>query len=407
MIRSKPRSPQERRWLKVLGTLNEFQARLFLASLALDQGRGGISRMSELTGMSRTTLTKAVAELNSRKKLEAGAAGRVRAAGAGRKKMEEADQQLRAELTQMVEETTAGDPMSAVRWTNKSTEALAAELTRRGHPVSDKTVARMLEEMGYSLQLNRKEKEGPQHPDRDAQFRYINRQEASFRASGDPVISVDTKKKELVGAFKNGGRTWRPQGNPYEVQVHDWPSRAKGKAIPYGVYDVFGDRAVVNVGVTHDTAEFAVESIRRWWRLDGKRLYRGADRLLICADSGGSNGNRQRAWKLHLQALSDETAMAITVCHYPPGTSKWNQIEHRLFSFISLNWVGKPLLNFETVINLIGGTHTRSGLKVKAILDTNQYETGVTTPDEEIDKLRLKRHKVHPNWNYTLLPRNA
>jgi hypothetical protein len=219
------------------------------------------------------------------------------------------------------------------------------------------------------------------------------------------VISVDTKKKELVGVFKNAGHRWLPKGKADEVSVHDFPHLGEGKAIPYGAYDIARDRAVVNVGVTHDTAEFAVESIRRWWRLDGKRHYREANRLLICADSGG--GNRQRAWKLHLQALSDETAMAITVCHYPPGTSKWNQIEHRLFSFISLNWRGKPLLNFETVINLIGATHTRSGLKVKAVLDTNQYETGVATPDEEIDKLRLKKHKVHPNWNYTLLPRNS
>ena len=247
MIRSKPLSSPEKRWLRLLGTLNEFQARLFVADKALDQGRGGISRLAALTGMSRTTLTKAAAELTGRKKLGPGAGGRIRAAGAGRRKVEETDQQLRAELTRMVEEATAGDPMSALRWTNKSTQVMAEELSRRGHPVSDKTVARMLVEMGYSLQLNRKQKEGPAHTDRDAQFRYINRQEASFRASGDPVISVDTKKKELLGAFKNAGRTWRPKGQPYEVEVHDWPSRAKGKAIPYGVYDVQGDRAVVRV----------------------------------------------------------------------------------------------------------------------------------------------------------------
>jgi hypothetical protein len=407
MIRSESRSPQERRWLKVLGTLNEFQARLFVASQALDQGRGGISRMSALTGMSRTTLTKAAAELTSRRKLEPGAGGRIRAAGAGRRRVEETDQQLRAELTRIVEETTAGDPMSAVRWTNKSTEALAAELTRQGHPVSDKTVARMLDEMGYSLQLNRKEKEGPQHPDRDAQFRYINRQEASFRASGDPVISTDTKKKELVGAFKNGGRTWRPKGNPYEVQVHDWPSRAKGKAIPYGVYDVFGDRAVVNVGISHDTAEFAVESIRRWWRLDGRQRYGSARRLLICADGGGSNGSRTRAWKANLLELAEEIGIPITVSHYPPGTSKWNRIEHRVFSFISLTWKGQPLWNLETVINLIGATRTRSGLRVKAVLDTARYETGVKISDEQIDKQRIRRSQFHPEWNYTILPRPA
>lgn len=407
MIRSRPRSPQERRWLRVLSALNEFQARLFLASQALDQGRGGISRISELTGMSRTTLTKAAAELNSRRKLEPGAGGRIRAAGAGRKKVEEADKQLRAELTRIVEESTAGDPMSAVRWTNKSTEAIAAELTQRRHPVSDKTVARMLEEMGYSLQLNRKEKEGPQHPDRDAQFRYINRQEVSFRASGDPVISCDTKKKELVGAFKNAGRTWRPQGKPLEVNVHDWPSRGKGKAIPYGVYDVQRDRAVVNVGVSHDTAEFAVESIRRWWRLDGRRRYGSARRLLICADGGGSNSSRTYAWKANLLKLVDEIGIPITVCHYPPGTSKWNRIEHRVFSFISLTWRGQPLWNLETVIHLIGATRTRSGLRVKAVFDSKRYETGVKISAEQIEKLRIRRHKTHPAWNYTILSRTA
>jgi len=348
----------------MLSTLNEFQARLFAADKALDQGRGGISRMSELTGMSRTTLTKAVAELTSRRKLEPGAGGRIRAPGSGRRRVEDVDPQLRAELTRMVEETTAGDPMSAVRWTHQSTEALAEELTRRGHPVSDKTVARILDEMGYSLQLNRKTKEGPQHPHRDTQFRYLNRQEVSFRASGDPVISVDTKKKELVGPFKNAGRTWRPRGKPYEVNVHDWPSHAKGKAIPYGVYDVFGNRALVNVGISHDTAEFAVESIRRWWRLDGRQRYRSARRLLICADGGGSNSNRTHAWKANLLKLVDEIGIPITVSHYPPGTSKWNRIEHRVFSFISLTWKGQPLWNLETVINLIGATRTRKGLRV-------------------------------------------
>jgi len=401
MIRSKLQSAQERRWLRVLSTLNEFQARLFLANQALDQGGGGISRISALTGMSRTTLTKAAAELTGRKKLGPGAGERIRATGAGRRKVEEADKQLRAELTQIVEETTAGNPMSALRWTNKSTEAIAMELTRRGHPISDRTVARMLDEVGYSLQLNRKQKEGPQHPDRDAQFRYINRQEASFRASGDPVISVDTKKKELLGAFKNGGRTWRPKGKPYEVNVHDWPSRGKGKAIPYGVYDVRDDRAVVNVGISHDTAEFAVESIRRWWRLDGRQRYGSARRLLICADGGGSNSSRTRAWKANLLELAEGIGIPITVSHYPPGTSKWNRIEHRLFSFISLTWKGQPLWNLETVINLIGATRTRTGLRVKAVLDTARYETGVKISDEQIDTQRIRRSQFHPEWNYT------
>ena len=394
-------------WKKVLGTLNEYQARLFVAERALDLGRGGITHLARLTGMSRVTITQGVRDLRGTARLRSASSGRVRNPGGGRKKVEDGDPALPRRLKEIVEETTGGDPMSPLKWTSKSTRTIALELTRSGHPVSSVTVGRCLEDMGYTLQANVKTREGAQHPDRDAQFRYLNRQVKNFRRDGSPVISVDTKKKELVGAFKNAGRRWLPKGRADEVSVHDFPHLGEGKAIPYGAYDIARDRAVVNVGVTHDTAEFAVESIRRWWRLDGKRHYRGAERLLICADSGGSNGNRQRAWKLHLQALSDETGMAITVCHYPPGTSKWNKIEHRLFSFISLNWRGKPLLNFETVINLIGGTHTRSGLKVKAVLDTNQYATGVKTPDEEIDKLRLKRHKTHPNWNYTLLPRNA
>ena len=244
--------------------------------------------------------------------------------------MEDADPGLQVQLCKILEETSAGDPMSTLRWTNKSTGAMAEELTRQGHPVSDKTVARCLRKMGYSMQLKQKVREGPQHRNRDEQFRYINRQVASFRKSGDPVLSVDTKKKELLGAFKNGGRTWRPQGQPHRVNVHDFPSMAEGKAIPYGAYEIGEDRAVVNVGVTHDTAEFAVESIRRWWKLAGRKRKQGAKRLLICADAGGSNSNRSRTWKLHLRELADELGMAITVCHYPPGTSKWNKIEHRL-----------------------------------------------------------------------------
>jgi hypothetical protein len=406
MSETERRSKEERRWLRMLGTLNEFQARLFVADKALDQGRGGISRMSELTGMSRTTITRAVAELTGRRNLQTADEKRIRAAGAGRKKVEEVDWQLKEELTRIVEETTAGDPMSALRWTNQSTQSMAEELTRRGHPVSDKTVARCLLELGYSLQLNRKTKEGRQHPDRDAQFRYINRQEAMFRASGDPVISVDTKKKELVGAFQNKGRTWRPQGQPYEVNVHDFPSQAKGKAIPYGTYDVLQNRAVVNVGISHDTSEFAVESIRRWWKMDGRRRYSAASRLLICADGGGSNSSRARAWKLNLQALADEVGIPITVCHYPPGTSKWNRVEHRLFSFISLTWKGKPLWNYETIVNLIGSTRTKTGLKVKAILDTNEYETGIEVSKQQMAELQIRRHKKHPDWNYTLSPRS-
>jgi hypothetical protein len=405
MVRSNRRTAGESRWLKVLGTLNEYQARLFVADKALDQGRGGITRLSELTGMSRTTITKAVAALNSGKKLRLAERGRIREAGGGRKKVEDADPRLPAQLGKILEETSAGDPMSALRWTNKSTGAMAEELTRQGYPVSDKTVARCLREMGYSMQLNQKTREGPQHRNRDQQFRYINRQVESFRKSGDPVLSVDTKKKELVGAFKNGGRTWRPKGEPHRVNVHDFPSMGKGKAIPYGAYEIGEDRAVVNVGVTHDTAEFAVESIRRWWKLAGRKRKQAAKRILICADGGGSNSSRSRAWKLHLQGLADELGIAVTVCHYPPGTSKWNKIEHRLFSFISLTWKGQPLINYETVVNLIGATKTKSGLQVKALLDTNRYETGVKVTKSQMDSLCIHWHKTHPNWNYTFKPR--
>jgi hypothetical protein len=387
-----------------MNTLNEYQARLFVAEKALELGRGGTSRLSKLTGMSRVTITSGVAELRGGKRLRG--AGRVRAPGGGRKKVEQADPALQRRLKAIVEETTAGDPMSPLKWTNKSTRTIAEDLTRDGHPVSNVTVGRCLVEMGYTLQSNVKTREGPQHPDRDTQFRYLNGQVKSFRRTGDPVISVDTKKKELVGAFKNGGRRWLPQGKPDEVSAYDFPSQAEGQAIPYGAYDIARNRAVVNVGVTHETAEFAVESIRRWWRMDGRRHYRDARRLLICADSGGGNGSRQRAWKVHLQGLSDEIGMAITVCHYPPGTSKWNKIEHRLFSFISLNWKGKPLINFETVVNLIGGTSTKAGLKVKAILDTNQYETGVELSKKGMEELNLTRHKTTPDWNYTLSPRH-
>jgi DNA-binding MarR family transcriptional regulator len=398
-------SGAEKRWLKVFRTLNEFQARLFAADKALDLGRGGISRLAALTGLSRTTITKAVDELEGGGKLVDPGEGRVRRAGGGRKKVEEVDPAVRELLRKILEETTAGDPMSLLRWTSKSTRTMAAELTRLGHPVTWVTVARCLDDMGYSLQANRKKKEGPQHANRDAQFRYINRQVKAVLGTGNPVISVDAKKKELVGPFKNAGRTWRPKGKPQDVNTKDFPSLAAGKALPYGIYDSGQNRAVVNVGVTHDTAEFAVESIRRWWKLDGRKTYPAARRLLICADAGGSNGNRLRAWKLNLQQMADQIRIPITVCHYPPGTSKWNKIEHRLFSFISLNWRGQPLLNHETIINLIGGTKTRTGLKVKAVLDKNEYETGIKVSDEELEEIQLRRHKLHPTWNYTISPR--
>ncbi|MGH9455124.1 MAG: ISAzo13 family transposase [Terriglobia bacterium] len=406
-IRQSTDASRSARWLKVLGTLNEFQARLFVADKALEMGRGGMSQLAQITGMSRPTITKGVKELQGHTPPAFRKTGKIRKAGGGRKRVEEVDPEIRRRLTRIVEETTAGDPMSLLKWTSKSSRTIAEELTRMGGSISWVTVARCLHEMGYSLQANVKTKEGAQHPDRDAQFRYINAEVKKFLRTGDPVISVDTKKKELVGAFRNAGCVWRPTGNPKKVLAYDFPQLAEGKAIPYGAYDVAQDRAVVHVGVTHDTAEFAVESIRRWWRWDGKKTYSAAGRLLICADGGGSNGSRLRAWKVNLPRLANHIGVPITVCHYPPGTSKWNKIEHRLFSFISLNWKGQPLVSYEAIINLIGSTRTRTGLRVKALLDTKEYETGVPVSPQQIKELNLRRHSIPPDWNYTISPQTT
>jgi len=305
-------------------------------------------------------------------------------------------------LRRILEETTAGDPMSPLKWTCKSTEAIAAALRKRGVVVSADTVRRTLHDLGYSLQSNVKRLEGKQHPDRDQQFRYINRQVKKFLRAGLPVVSVDAKKKELVGAFRNAGRAWAPKGEAPSVNVHDFPNMAEGKAVPYGTYDVGRNEALVNVGISHDTAEFAVESIRRWWKKLGKRAYPEATALLICGDAGGSNGHRLRGWKAHLQRVAREAALDITVCHYPPGTSKWNKIEHRLFSFISINWRGRPLESFQAVVSLIASTKTKNGLRVKALLDSTHYDTGQSIDNDEMSALSLKRHKFHGDWNYTI-----
>jgi transposase len=397
----------ERHWLRVLGTLNEAQARVFVAQKALAEGRGAVSRLSRLTSMSRPTILKGIAELEAGRLPGRPETGRIRTAGGGRKRLEDADPHVKRVLKRLVEASTAGDPMSYLLWTNKSTRNLAEELARQGYTVSHVTVARCLRELGYSLQANVKTIEGTQHPDRDAQFRYLNDQVRRFVRRHDPVVSVDTKKKELVGAFENRGRRWQPTGDPEAVNVHDFAALGVGKAIPYGTYDVARDEAVVNVGITHETAEFAVESIRRWWHLLGRKAYPQARCLLICADAGGSNGTRLRSWKVHLQALADRLGMTVTVCHYPPGTSKWNKVEHRLFSFISMNWRGRPLLSYEAVVNLIGGTTTRSGLRVKALLDTREYEPGQKITDDEMRTLRLQPHRFHGDWNYTFQPRYA
>lgn len=386
--------------LKVLGTLSEAQARWYVARETLARGRGGLKAMNELTGMSRPTILKGIRELRLQQELPS---ERIRQPGGGRKRLEESDPGLETALEQIMEENTAGDPMSLLRWTNKSTVRIAEDLTRLGHSVSDETVRRRLAEMGYSLQANVKNLE-ESGVGRDQQFRYINKQVKRFLSCKEPVLSIDAKKKERVGNFKNGGRTWRPKGQPLEVNVYDFPHLGVGPAIPYGAYDQQRNEGFVNVGISHDTAEFAVESVRRWWRWIGRRRYPQARRLLLCADGGGSNGSRNRAWKYHLQQLANQARLAVTVCHYPPGTSKWNKIEHRMFSFISLNWQGKPLVSYETVINLIGATRTATGLQVKAKLDTRYYEAGVKITDDEMESINLQTHRTNPEWNYTISP---
>lgn len=391
--------------LRVLGTLNEAQARWFVAKEALSRGRGGLQEMADLTGMSRTTILKGIEELRSRRKLLSG--DRIRRPGAGRKRIEVHDPGLTAALRTIMEETTSGDPMSLLRWTTKSVDRIAEELTRRGHAVGRNTVQRRLVEMEYSLQANAKNKEGPSPREQDQQFRYISAEVKRCLVRHDPVLSVDTKKKEKVGEFKNGGRAWRPKGEPEEVNTYDFPSLGIGVAIPYGAYDRQRNEGMVNVGISHDTAEFAVGTIRQWWRLFGRRHYRKATSLLICADGGGSNGSRVRAWKYHLQRLATDLGIPVTVCHYPPGASKWNQIEHRMFSYISLNWKGQPLTNYEAVLNLIGSTRTKAGLKVKALLDPKDYETGIKIPDAEMKRLNIRHHHDNPRWNYTISPLGA
>jgi hypothetical protein len=386
--------------LTILGGLNEAQSRWYVAREAIARGWGGVKAMEELTGMSRPTILRGIRELKEGKLPE----DRVRQPGGGRKPLEKEDPRLTKALEKIMGENTAGDPMSPLLWTHKSTCSIAEELTRQGHPVSDSTVRRRLRDMDYSLQANRKDKEGYSPPERDAQFRYINKQVKKFTRNGDPVISVDSKKKENVGNFKNQGRNWQKKGTAKKVDTHDF---AKQKAIPYGAYDVESNKGFVNVGVSRETAEFAVESIRRWWKLVGRRQYPKAQSLLICADCGGSNGSRRRGWKYHLQEFVDEFGLSVTICHYPPGTSKWNKIEHQMFSFISINWQGKPLVDYETVVNLIGGTRTKSGLRIKAKLDTKEYEKGVAFTDEQMASINIKRHKTHPDWNYTIASRKT
>ena len=381
--------------------LDERQRRRWLGVEARALGRGGVSAVARATGASRTTITAAVAELAGGG--DDSALGRVRRAGAGRPPVSEREPGVGAALERLVDPATRGDPESPLRWTSKSTRALAEELRAQGHSVAPRTVAKLLHESGYSLQATRKTREGRDHPDRDAQFRYLTGQVNAHLGSGDPVVSVDTKKKELVGR-SNGGREWQPKGEPEQVEVYDFIGEA-GKAIPYGVYDVAANAAWVSVGRDHDTAAFAVATLHRWWQAMGRPLYPHARRLLICADGGGSNGYRVRLWKVELAAFAAQTALTITVCHLPPGTSKWNKIEHRLFSHISMNWRGRPLESHETVVQLIAATSTRAGLAVQAELDDRAYPKGTKISDEQMAALPLTRHHFHGEWNYTLKPK--
>jgi Rhodopirellula transposase DDE domain len=391
----------------LLPYLDERQRRLALAAEARMLGRGGGRLVARAAGVREATVSRGVAELEAGD----GPLGRARRPGGGRKRLAEVDRGLVPALLGLVEPDERGDPESPLRWTAKSVRTLAAELTRRGHPAGPDTVARLLRAGGFSLQANAKTIEGRRHPDRDAQFRYINEQARAHRDAGEPVISVDTKKKERVGEYANGGREYRPKGRPARVRDHDFPDPGDaGKAIPYGIYDVAANSGWVNVGTDHDTAAFAAESIRRWWRGAGAAAYPGARRLLITADAGGSNGYRTRAWKAGLAALAAETGLEITCCHFPPGTSKWNKIEHRLFSHISMNWRGRPLTSHEVIVQTIAATTTRAGLRVHAELDGNPYPTGMKITSQQMNDLKaraLQRHDFRGEWNYTIRPAAA
>ncbi len=388
----------------VLPHLDERGQRLVMAAEARSLGHGGIAAVHRATGTSKTRIAAGVAELESGER----PLHRVRRSGAGRRPAAVSDAGLVPALLELVEPTRRGDPESALCWTTLSTQHLADELTAAGHRVGPDTVAKLLKENGFSLQANAKTVEGNQHPDRDGQFSYLNDQAGDHLRAGDPVISVDTKKKELVGAYKNNGAEWRPTGNPEPVKVHDFIDPELGKANPYGVYDVAENTGWVAVGTDHDTAAFAVNTIRSWWSTTGQAGYPDATRLLITADGGGSNGYRSRLWKTELAALAHHTGLAITVCHLPPGTSKWNKIEHRLFSHISMNWRGRPLTSHHVIVQSIAATTTRSGLSVHAELDTGEYATGIKIPDHQMKTLEtsgaLTRHDWHPEWNYTLTP---
>jgi Rhodopirellula transposase DDE domain len=381
--------------------LDESSRRRFGAAEAIAAGRGGVSAVMRATGLARSTIGRGLAELRRKDTPE----GRVRRPGGGRKPFTMTDARLLEDLRSLVEPDSRGDPQSPLQWTCKSLRKLSQSLREMGHRIGRTLVGELLHQLDYSLQANRKTREGSSHPDRDAQFRYINDRMKEAIASGEPAISVDTKKKELVGDFKNGGREWRPKGTPEQVRVHDFVIKELGRAVPYGVYDIADNTGWVSVGIDRDTAAFAANAIRNWWMLMGRERYPRAKRLLISADGGGSNGSRVRLWKVELQKLADELGIPITVCHLPPGTSKWNKIEHRLFSFITQNWRGKPLVSYQTIVQLIAATTTDAGLKVRCQLDQNAYPVGIKVSDAEFDAVNLTRHDFHGEWNYTISPK--
>jgi len=384
----------------VMPHLNEKQRRVLMAAEAKMLGWGGISKVAKATGVSRVTIHKALSEVEGKKVI----AERVRKPGGGRKDILEYHPEILEKLEALVDPVTRGDPRSPLRWTCKSTRQLSQELERKGYSLSNVTVADLLHRLGYSLQANAKTLEGASHPDRDAQFQYINAQVKAFLRRHQPVISVDTKKKELVGQFKNVGQEWQPAGKPERVEIHDFASPGFPKVIPYGVYDIGKNMGWVNVGMDHDTASFAVASIRRWWFAMGQEIYPRATDVLICADCGGSNGYRVRLWKIELQDFASETGLRVTICHFPPGTSKWNKVEHRLFSHISMNWRGRPLTSHQVIVKLIGETTTRTGLEVEAQLDRRKYPTKVKITDEEMKRVKIRAHNFHGEWNYSIKP---
>ena len=396
------------KFLALSPVMDERMRRQWAASEASALGWGGVSAVVEATGLAFNTVKVGMRELDQRAaRPDEPVSDRIRRSGGGRKRLTHTDPQLLEALEALVDPATRGHPQSPLRWTCKSTAKLADELTRQNHPVTDRTVATLLKQAGYSLQANRKTREGNQHPDRNAQFEHINAQVIAFHKQRQPVISVDTKKKELVGDFKNGGSEWLPQGRPQEVRVHDFKDKQLGKAIPYGVYDLASNEGWVSVGITHDTARFAAASIHRWWIEMGAARFPRARKLMITADGGGSNSSRNRLWKVALQELSDELGLPLHVCHFPPGTSKWNKIEHRLFCFITKNWRGRPLISHEAIVQLISNTTTDTGLLVRAALDDAEYETGIKVTDRQLAQVSLKRSDFHGDWNYTVRPRKT